>query len=274
MKSISKWPFIQWFVQDWLADPKVSLCDARTRGILFDWLCNMHSLDRSGSVTGTREILAQLGRCTVPECDAALQTLIRTNAADVQERNGLVTVTNRRMKREALARKYGASRVKRHRCRGPCNADVTLHNLESRIQNPEQEKRARPKPPSIEAVKLQGAKIGLPDDECEKFFDYYGSNGWRVGKNPMRLWTAALANWKRHWVEYSGGNIPAKGTVQLSADTFWKDKARLDMVEKEVHAIEGRASHTAMDIVVEPRDRESYKRLKAERRELKTKMKL
>jgi hypothetical protein len=58
----------------------------------------------------------------------------------------------------------------------------------------------------IEDVKLQGAKIGLPDSECEKFLDYYEANGWRVGKNLMRLWTAALANWKRRWIEFGGLN--------------------------------------------------------------------
>jgi hypothetical protein len=53
--------------------------------------------------------------------------------------------------------------------------------------------------PTLEEVKLRGSTIALPDSECEKFFDYYESNGWRVGKNPMKVWTAALANWKRKW---------------------------------------------------------------------------
>lgn len=29
----------------------------------------------------------------------------------------------------------------------------------------------------------------------ERFFDYYESNGWRVGRNPMKDWKAALRNW-------------------------------------------------------------------------------
>jgi hypothetical protein len=61
----------------------------------------------------------------------------------------------------------------------------------------------RMKKPTIEEIKLQGAKIGLPDRECEKFFDHYETKGWRVGmaRTPMRLWTSALANWKRKWQE-------------------------------------------------------------------------
>lgn len=113
-----RWPFIQWFVSDWLGDPKVSLCEPATRGILFDWLCNMHALDRTGQLTGSRETLARLGRCSDRQCAAALADLSRTNAAEISERNGLVTVVNRRMKREYLSRKAAGDRVKRHRCNG------------------------------------------------------------------------------------------------------------------------------------------------------------
>jgi uncharacterized protein YdaU (DUF1376 family) len=50
--------------------------------------------------------------------------------------------------------------------------------------------------PSAEEVGLQCAKIGLPDAEGAKFLSYYESNGWRVGRNPMRSWPHALQNWK------------------------------------------------------------------------------
>lgn len=54
-------------------------------------------------------------------------------------------------------------------------------------------------PPVIEACLLAGAKIGLPEIECQKFFHYYESNGWKVGRNRMRLWHSALAGWKLRW---------------------------------------------------------------------------
>ena len=50
--------------------------------------------------------------------------------------------------------------------------------------------------PTPEEVGLQCAKIGLPDAEVAKFLSYYESNGWRVGRNPMRSWPHALQNWK------------------------------------------------------------------------------
>ena len=38
--------------------------------------------------------------------------------------------------------------------------------------------------------------LGLQIDG-ERFCDYYGSNGWRVGRNPMKDWKAAARNWAR-----------------------------------------------------------------------------
>ena len=71
----------------------------------------------------------------------------------------------------------------------------------------------RAQKPTIEAIKLQAAKIGLSELEAEKFFDFYESNGWRVGKNPMKSWSAALSNWKRNastFNQHSGGSSLAQ----------------------------------------------------------------
>lgn len=51
------------------------------------------------------------------------------------------------------------------------------------------------KPGHPEAL-LYAAKIGLPEPEVGRWFNHYDSNGWRVGRNPMRNWQAAMRNWK------------------------------------------------------------------------------
>jgi hypothetical protein len=134
-----KYPWIQFFAGDWLNDPQVSICDPATRGILMDWLCNMHLLDRCGQITGRREQLARLGRCTSVQVEAALQDLIQSQAADVTFRNDVVTVVNRRMKREYLTRKNGAIRVAKHRVNVACNAPITVHKSEVRVIREERE---------------------------------------------------------------------------------------------------------------------------------------
>ena len=41
--------------------------------------------------------------------------------------------------------------------------------------------------------------------EAEKFVNYYTSNGWKVGKNPMRSWTHAVNNWITNAKQYAKG---------------------------------------------------------------------
>jgi len=55
--------------------------------------------------------------------------------------------------------------------------------------------------PTEQEVELYAAKIGLPQSEAAKFMDYYDSNGWRVGRNPMRDWRKAMSGWRTRWAE-------------------------------------------------------------------------
>lgn len=33
--------------------------------------------------------------------------------------------------------------------------------------------------------------------DAQRFYDYYEANGWKVGKNPMKNWKAAVRNWEQ-----------------------------------------------------------------------------
>lgn len=81
--------------------------------------------------------------------------------------------------------------------------------------NPD-ERKARFETPTLEAVKLQSAKIGLPESEAEKFWNYYQSNGWKVGRNPMKSWQHALTNWFKNWkdrtYDHRNNNQTHRGT--------------------------------------------------------------
>ena len=52
------------------------------------------------------------------------------------------------------------------------------------------------KHPTLEEVKAYCSERGNKVDP-ERWFDYYTSNGWKVGKNPMKDWKAAVRTWER-----------------------------------------------------------------------------
>lgn len=118
-------PYFPFYPGDWLKDPALSLCTPATRGVWIDLLSAMHEAGRVGSLSGTREQLARLARCVPADLAQALTDLQTTGAADVSERNGCVTVTNRRMVREAKERADNALRQAKHRGKSSSNAPIT-----------------------------------------------------------------------------------------------------------------------------------------------------
>jgi len=65
----------------------------------------------------------------------------------------------------------------------------------------------------MDTVKLLMAKAGLPESEAVKFFHYYESNGWRVGRNPMKSVSGAVGHWKSNYEERRFVNGGAKPVI-------------------------------------------------------------
>jgi hypothetical protein len=113
-----KLPAIQFYTGDWFKAADVAMCSPATRGIWFDAICAMHDSDRSGTLVGTADQLIRVLRCSLPELHAAIAELKATGAADVTERNGVVTLVNRRMQRIYKERVAVRERVAKHRGNG------------------------------------------------------------------------------------------------------------------------------------------------------------
>lgn len=87
--------------------------------------------------------------------------------------------------------------------------DVT--QFENSVVTPDMDRADKPPraprftPPSLEDVKAYCQERGKGVDP-ERFFDYYTSNGWHVGKNKMKDWKAAARSWEKN--EYGAKNKP------------------------------------------------------------------
>lgn len=57
------------------------------------------------------------------------------------------------------------------------------------------EKRTRFVPPTPEEVQAYMLEQGGTHVQAVRFMAHYGSNGWRVGKNPMKNWKDAARGW-------------------------------------------------------------------------------
>ena len=59
------------------------------------------------------------------------------------------------------------------------------------------DRKTRFAPPSVEDVKAYCRERANAVDP-QRFVDYYASNGWRVGKNAMKDWKAAVRTWEKN----------------------------------------------------------------------------
>lgn len=188
---MAKLPAIMLYTGDWLKDPKLSMCSPLTRGIWIDAICAMHESDRSGSLTGTPDQLARVLRCAPSEVNSAIAELRSTGAADIRESNGLVTLVNRRMQRDAKERLAANQRVKKHRC----NGDATDGKHESNAPSSYS--------PSFSVSNQNTDARGSPDDSANGSLDNPESaarsfsRNWISAECPQYLKRACLAPFER-----------------------------------------------------------------------------
>lgn len=117
------------------------------------------------------------------------------------------------------------------------------------------------KKPTLEECREHAILSGLPDSEAERFWNYYESNGWRVGRNPMKSWVSAMANWKKGWQEKG---VPASS---VTAPTIFGLKTVLETKQSLLKQIwDSHASECAGGSVNwdRPENREKYTKLRGE----------
>ena len=81
-------------------------------------------------------------------------------------------------------------------------------------------KRKRFEKPTLSEVKAYCIERGNKVD-AQHFFDYYESNGWRVGKNSMKNWQAAVRTWEKN--SYTSTTKQTKKTnTEQTLDAIYK----------------------------------------------------
>jgi len=151
----------------------------------------------------------------------------------------------------------------------PCNAGNAMQRQKQR-HSTENNQPTREGPPKIEDVKARAEFVGCSAEEAERFWNHFESSGW-IDKhgNPIVNWVAKLATWT---VGNRAKPLETKQKTNGENGTksdYWRNKSEYDLINEELKAIRERASHTAMGITIETKDRASYAKLKERRKELR-----
>lgn len=132
------------------------------------------------------------------------------------------------------------------------------------------EDKRRFAPPALDEVKQFASEIGMAEAEAVLCWNYYEANGWKVGRNPMKSWPAAVRGWHGR-----AGNFTK---AQPSSPAALSPAARAFALSKELERVE---------VAIKDLDRQSYepsglsdaeratrKQLRAKRDELRKELNL
>lgn len=92
--------------------------------------------------------------------------------------------------------------------------EFDLQVSEEKSEKAKAKERRTTIPPSVEWVREYVAENGYGVD-AQKFCDYYQSQGWRVGKNKMKDWQAAVRNWNKNNYGGTVEKMPSAVTQDL-----------------------------------------------------------
>lgn len=112
---------------------------------------------------------------------------------------------NEMIKRNNKSNNLSANALKRWNKQKECKSNAIASNLNMPIENENEiyinkEKVSKFKKPSLEEVKQYCAERNKGVD-AERWFNYYESNGWQIGKNKMKNWKAAVHTWEKNNVQ-------------------------------------------------------------------------
>lgn len=198
-----KLPWIKFYVNDWLAVEAVRACSIESRGLWIDMLALMAKSENHGQllIGGKPASADQLARIVGISAQKTTELMDELYAAGVFSFDKDVIIS-RRMVKDERKRKSSNDRVLRWRnsnvteMKRKCNKNVMGQRLETRDKRLEREKTlVRPTRSDWLAY---ANEIKWNTRDAESAFDYYESNGWKVGgRAPVKDWKACARNCQR-----------------------------------------------------------------------------
>lgn len=107
------------------------------------------------------------------------------------------------IKRNNKSNNLSANALKRWNKQKKCKSNAIASHLNMPIENENEiinNKGIKQKNPTLDEVKKYCAERNKGVD-AERWFNYYESNGWKVGKNAMKNWKAAIHTWEKNNIQ-------------------------------------------------------------------------
>ena len=178
--------------------------------LLFYLKLLVESIDHEGAlrfsdtIPYNEQMLSVITNTNIDIVRSAMKLFVELKMIDVQDDE---TIYMAEVNKLIGSESWSAERVRKFRDKQKllqCNADVTSCNEEiekdKETEIDKEKEVIKPQKrfvkPTIEEVQAYCLERNKGVD-AQKWYDYYSANGWKVGKNPMKDWKAAVRTWER-----------------------------------------------------------------------------
>ncbi len=221
-----KLPWIKFYPGDWLSDEALRSCSVEARGLWVDMLCLMAKSESHGHllIGGKPARAEQIARIVGLLPQKTMELMDELNASGVFSFDK-ETIISRRMVKDERVRKSDASRKmhQRHADVRPmsvrCPENVTGQKLEAQRLETRKEREGL-RPTHAEWIAF-AQEINWRLTDAESAFDYYQSNGWKVGgRASVKDWRACARNCQRRSNQQPiKGNQPMKKPIKSGCES-------------------------------------------------------
>lgn len=248
-------PYLPLYIQDFLTDEKLVECSAAATGVYIRLMCIMHKSENYGKILlkqkhkQTSEQIKNFALMIAKQMPYDVNTILKSlnelidekvlhieddflvqqrmvkdgELSDTRASSGGKGGKKTQQKTKQFATNFAKAKSEANseiEIATEFEGDLKLNHLVKK------EKKTRKKftPPTIEEVRefaeteMIGSKI-LP----EKFYNYYESNGWKVGRNPMKNWRTKFKSWS---IDEKDGTYQQPISRQSTGETKTERDAR------------------------------------------------
>ena len=172
---------------------------------------------KPGELATGRDAIAAATGLTSQNVRTCLKKLEKLNILTIKSTNkySLISITNW-ISHQQINQQVTSSQ--------PASNQQTNHKQE--VKNVNNGKNVNNKPSCLDEIFEYFIEKGSTWEEANKFFNYYESNGWKVGKNPMRKWRAAATGWINRNAKLIKQSKPVQqeiGFIEKNTDTTWAE---------------------------------------------------
>ena len=175
-------------IQDWMLDLPLSLAETVIYAVIYGF-----SQDGESKFTGSLSYLAKKSKVSKDTVKRSLSKLVEDGfiIKTPIQKNGVLFNEYSVCKMHGVDANCEGGMCKMHPNNKEYNKDIVLDNDLSLSKT-----NKRFIQPTYEEVNLYCNERGNNVD-AQAFVDFYTSNGWKVGNNPMKDWKAAVRTWEK-----------------------------------------------------------------------------